>query len=440
MTTDQNQSPVTDARVSASPAPKVPTGFLVTFALASLGLWMATLTPVIVSLPLKVAAIDPDPETQGITLSLVLGIGAIFGILANPVFGRISDRTTWRIGMRRPWLIIGALVSVVGAVIIGVTGDLTGAIVGWSINQIGVNATMAVLLALLPDQVPSERRGMVSGVLGITQAAAAMVGAGLVAGLSQVSLTLAFVVPTVIALVFVTIAAITVHDRTLSKADREPFDLGAAVRMFWVNPRKHPDFGWAWISRFAIFMAISLVLNYQIFYLTAHLGLTPQEATALVPAAIGIQTVTVVIVSLIFGPLSDRLRRRKVFVLVAALVAGVGLAIVAFAPPSSGSIPLFLLAMVFIGLGQGTYFAVDLALVADILPNKEKDAAKDLGVLGMANLIPQTIAPAIAPVFLIIPVLSMTGLAGQNYTALFLVGVLFAIASGLTILRVRGVR
>jgi MFS family permease len=437
MTTDR---PLLAGVPQAPPATGPSAGFVITFALAGLGLWIATLTPVIVSLPLKVAQLDPDRSTQGTTLSVVLGIGAVFGILANPVFGRISDRTTWRVGMRRPWLVIGAVLSVLGAIVLGLSSDVAVATVGWSINQIGVNATMAVLLALLPDQVPTERRGRISGLFGLTQAVAAVLGVALVGGLTQVSLALAIIVPTAIALVLVSIAAIALPDRRLSRSVRPPLRIGEFAGSFWVNPRRHPDFGWAWISRFAMFMAISFVLNYQIFYLTSHLGLTEAAATALVPAAIGIQTLVVVVVSLTLGPLSDRLRRRRVFVLVAAVIAAAGLAVVAFAPPASTSVPLFLLAMGLIGLGQGTYFAIDLALVADVLPNKDRDAAKDLGVLGMANLIPQSIAPAFAPVFLAVPLLSLTGRAGQNYTALFLAGVLFAVVAGVTILRVRGVR
>ncbi|MEU4245321.1 MFS transporter [Actinoplanes sp. NPDC026619] len=394
----------------------------------------------IISLPLKIAQIDPDKSTQGTTLSVVLGVGAVFGILANPIFGRISDRTTWRMGMRRPWLVIGSLISMVGATILGLAPNVAVATVGWSINQVGVNATMAVLLALLPDQVPTRYRGRISGLLGLTQAVAAVVGVGLVSGLSEVSITLAFVVPTAIALVLVSLAAVVLSDRRLTRDERQVFSLREFAGSFWVNPRRFPDFGWAWISRFAMFMAISFVLNYQIFYLTSHLGLSEDEATGLVPAAIGLQTVVVVLVSITLGPLSDRLRRRKVFVLVAAAIAAAGLAVVALAPPDRTSVPLFLLAMALIGLGQGTYFAIDLALVADVLPNKDQDAAKDLGVLGMANLIPQSIAPAFAPVFLAISLFSRTGEAGQNYTALFLAGVLFAVASGVTVLRVRGVR
>ncbi|MFJ4620334.1 MFS transporter [Streptomyces sp. NPDC088812] len=420
--------------------PRIPRKFLITYSLASFGLWMATIPPMIVSLPLKTDAIDPDPKTQGITLSIVLGVGAVFGILANPVFGRISDRTTWRFGMRRPWLLTGAILSATGAVTVGVSGNLAAVTAGWAVNQIGLNATLAVLLALIPDQVPTQRRGAVSGLIGLTQAIAAMAGVGLVSGLSEVSSAAALVVPSALALVLVTVAALTLDDRRLAPADRPPFDLGEFVRSFWVDPRRFPDFGWAWISRFAMFMAISLVLNYQVFYLTSHLGYTKHEATSLIPAAVGVQTVLTILASVTLGPLSDRLTRRKVFVLGSALVAGAGTAVLALAPPRTSSFPLFLLAMALVGLGQGAYFAVDLALVADVLPNKDKDAAKDLGVLGMANLIPQSIAPAVAPVFLAIPLLSLTGLSGQNYTALYLAGVLFAALSAATILPIRSVR
>ncbi|SHN15064.1 MFS transporter [Cryptosporangium aurantiacum] len=437
MTTDQ---PLLRDVPQAPPTAEPSRGFVALFALASLGLWIATLTPVIVSVPLKVAQIDPNENTQGTTLSVVLGIGAVFGILANPVFGRISDRTTWPLGRRRPWLVIGALLSVLGAVVLGLSSNVAVATVGWSINQIGVNATMAVLLALLPDQVPPERRGRISGLLGLTQAVAAVLGVALVGGLSQVSLTLAIIVPTAIALVCVSIAAVLLSDRPATRTERPSFNLREFAGSFWVNPRRFPDFGWAWISRFAMFMGISFALNYQIFYLTSHLGLTEKQATGLVPAAIGIQTLMVVLVSLTLGPLSDRLRRRKVFVLVSAVIAGVGLGVVALAPADRTSVPLFLLGMALVGLGQGTYFAVDLALVADVLPNKDEDAAKDLGVLGMANLIPQSIAPAVAPLFLAVPLFTDNGGSGQNYVALYLAGALFAVAAGVTILRVEGVR
>lgn len=52
-----------------------------------------------------------------------------------------------------------------------------------------------------------------------------------------------------------------------------------------------------------------------------------------------------------------------------------------------------------IGLGFGCFSAVDMALVARILPSKE-DSAKDFGIMNVANALPQSIVPAIAPVLL----------------------------------------
>ncbi|WP_019181110.1 MFS transporter [Microbacterium yannicii] len=415
---------------------KLRPGFIITFFLANMGLWIATLTPVIVTLPLKVTEVDPDPATQALTLSLVLIVGSVVGIISNPVAGRLSDRTTSRMGMRRPWLLIGAALTLIGMIFVASATSVGPLILGWVLAMVGTNTMMAVLIALLPDHVPHERRGLVSGLLGVGQALAAMIGAGLAFGLSQQSIALALIVPAVIAAVFMILACVVLKDRHLDKADRPPFNLAAFVGSFWVNPRKHPDFAWAWWSRFAIFMAISMVLNYQLYFLVSQIGLSQEEAIAVIPAATAAQTITVVIVSLIFGPLSDRLRRRKMFVLVSAIVAAVGLGLAAF----STSIPTFLVAMVLVGLGQGVYFAVDLALVTDILPNRAQDAAKNMGVFNLANVIPQTVAPAVAPLFLLIPVLSITGKPGQNYTALFIGGAIFAVVAGLSIWKVRGVR
>ena len=96
--------------------------------------------------------------------------------------------------------------------------------------------------------------------------------------------------------------------------------------------------------------------------------------------------------SLIGGRLSDRTGRRKIFVLAAAIVHGLAMFAVAISSNFNG----FLVGMAITGLGFGMYMAVDLALVADVLPDTD-DTAKDLGVLNIAGALPSSIAPAIAP-------------------------------------------
>ena len=91
----------------------------------------------------------------------------------------------------------------------------------------------------------------------------------------------------------------------------------------------------------------------------------------------------------------------------------------------------FLVGMAISGLGFGMYMAVDLALVADVLPNKV-NAAKDLGVMNMAGALPFSIAPAIAPVILAI--------GNGSYGTLYAVAGVCAIGGAVSILPVKRVR
>ncbi|GIE91980.1 MFS transporter [Actinoplanes regularis] len=401
-------------------------GFLAALTLAHFGMWVALLTPAIAALQLKINAIGPaDRETS---LSLVLGLGAVLGLLANPVFGHLSDRTTARLGMRRPWLIGGATAALGGLALTGAANSVVTLAIGWCVASLALNALLATMLALLPDQVPAGQRGTASALMAVGQALAAGAGAGIANGLAGTPVAM-FAVPGVIALVTVLVLAARLDDRRLDPADRPPLALRELARSFRVDPRRCPDFGWAWVSRFMIFMAIYSVLTYQVFYLDARMGLTEQEATRAILTGVLVQIVAVVASGNLVGWLSDRFGRRRIFVCVSALIAATGLLTLAVA----WNMPQFYLAMVLTGLGQGTYFAVDLALVTDVLPNRWADAGKDLGVMNVANTLPQSLAPAIAP-----PLLAIGG--GGNYTMLFLTGALFALLSGLSVLRVKGAR
>jgi MFS family permease len=139
------------------------------------------------------------------------------------------------------------------------------------------------------------------------------------------------------------------------------------------------------------------------------------------------QSVVVVAASLIGGRLSDRTGRRRVFVLLASIVYGVAMLVVAVASDFNG----FLVGMAISGLGFGIYMAVDLALVADVLPD-EVNAAKDLGVLNIAGALPFSVAPAIAPAIL--------AMASGSYGVLYAVAGACAIIGAFAILRVKGVR
>jgi MFS family permease len=201
---------------------------------------------------------------------------------------------------------------------------------------------------------------------------------------------------------------------------------------FWVNPVTHPSFGWAWWSRLLIFFGIAAVQAYQAFYLIIALGFTPEP----VSGAVFLSTLVLTTLALVFAPiaakLSDRIGRRKPFVIVAAVVFAVGLVVVTFAR----DYPAFLVAMGIIGLGQGVYMAVDLALVSQILPDRH-NIAKDMGIMGLASSLPSSIVPAVAPALLAI---GATAAAPQNFPALFLTGAVAGLIGAVLILPIKGTK
>ena len=199
-----------------------------------------------------------------------------------------------------------------------------------------------------------------------------------------------------------------------------------------MNPAKHPNFAWAWWSRLLIFFGVAAVNACQAFYLIIVLHVPAAD----VATKIFLATLVLTGISLIFAPLvakiSDRIGRRKPFVIGAALIFATGLVLVAMAQSYSS----FLLAIAVIGLGQGVYFAVDLALVNQVLPDA-RNAAKDLGIMNLANNLPSSIVPAIAPALLAI---GASATQPENFSALFLAGAAAGLIGAAFIVPIRKVR
>ena len=404
---------------------RVSGAFIVSFALAYTGVWLALLTPVLVTISVRVRQLAPANAADD--LSLVLAVGAMFALFGNPLFGRLSDHTVSRYGMRRPWLVGGMLCGSGALLLVAMAPNVGIVLIGWCLAQLAFNAVLAAIVAVLPDQVPSEQRGTVSGVLAMCLPVGQALGTLLV-GTVAGSTVLSFLLPALIGTALVFAFAWSLPDRTLRHAHRPPLGWRELLQAFWFDPRRHPDFAWVCLSRLLLVMGTAFITTYQPFYLIEKLGYALSEVPSLVSTAIGLQATMIVLVSLISGKLSDLLQRRKLFAILGGVTYAVGLCFIAAAETYGG----FLLGMATTGIGHGIYFAVDLALVTEVLPNRDTDAAKDLGLLNVANALPQAAAPALGPLILL--------LAGGNYTWLYVVAAGIALLSSVTILPLRSAR
>jgi MFS family permease len=424
--TDVSGAPVQVAvRPGSAVLDRVGWRFIALYTLAYIGTCLVFLAPGLVTLALKVNSIEGIDRAPG-GLALVTGVGALVAMFGNPLFGRISDRTSSRLGMRRPWMVIGVLFGTLGILIVALATSLVVVLVGWCVAQLFFNALLAVQVAVLPDQVPPAQRGLVSGVLGVCLPIASVSGTFVVQLFSGSQLAM-FLAPCGIGGFFVLLFAATLKDRRISEADKPAWSLAELLSTFYFDPRRSPDFAWAFASRFLLVLAYAFLTTYQAYYLLNRIGSTEAEVPHQIFLGTLVQSVVMVAASLIGGRFSDRTGRRKVFVLTASLGYGLAMFAIAIASNFNG----FLVGMAIGGLGFGVYVAVDLALVADVLPDRG-NSAKDLGVFNIAGALPFSVAPALAPAVLAI--------SHGSYPALYAVAGGCAIVGALAVLPVKGVR
>ena len=396
------------------PTTPVATRWTALLSLASLGLFTAFYGPIQVLLGRQ--AQDLAPHDKELALGVVVGLGAAFSVVANPLFGAISDRTTWRAGRRLPWTALGALGGAAALGVLSVAPNVAVMAIGWCAAQFALNAMQAALFAAVPDQVPLRQRGMVGGWLGVGQTLGIVVGSGLAAAVG--GLVAGYLVCAAFLIVATVPYLLLRKDTAL---DVSPPRL--RVKDFWISPRRHPDFGWAWLTRFLLNLGNSVAIVYLLYFLQDEVGYDDPDSGVFVLTAI--YAVTLLSTVVVGGMWSDRVGRRRVFVCWAGVVMAVAALILAFWPTWPGS----LLAAGVLGLGFGVYLSVDFALMTEVLP-AATDRGKDLGVINIANSLPQVLAPVLAA-----PIVTHLG----GYPVLYVLSALVGVAGSVLVYRIRSV-
>jgi MFS family permease len=416
----------------AEPTVHVKSGWITGLSLASLGMWMASLTPIQVILPLQLQNIDNAHKIQA--LAIVSGVGAVASVLATPLAGALSDRTTPAFGFgrlrgrRHRWTLVMALLGAIAMLFLAHQTTVAGVAVFWVLFSAFQNGEYASLSAAVPDHVPVRQRATVAGWVGMPQAL------GLVVGTVLVVLVLnSHVVPGyyLIAALFFLLAIPFVFltpDHPLEAEHREPFSWRKLAQAYWISPREYPDFAWAWLTRFLASLAIAMGTLYLLYFLrdkVHYARLFPgQSATDGLLILILIYTVCVVITAILGGMVSDRIGKRKMIVTVSGAFMALAALLLTFVETWSAAE----IAAVLFGIGFGAYLAVDQALITQVLP-AAADRAKDLGIINIAIVGPAAIGAAIAG-----PLVSLGG-----YPTLFAGTTVVAVLASVFVWRIKSV-
>jgi MFS family permease len=396
-------------RALDEPTVRVKWGWITGLSFASLGMWMAGLTPVQILLPLQLQGLTKHKIAA---LGIVTGLGAVAAVIATPLAGALSDRTTHAFrflhlnGRRHRWTLGMALLGAISLVILGGLKSIAGIAVLWVLFSAFQNAEYATLTAAIPDHVPVQQRATVAGWTGMPQALGLVAGTIVVVDIYTKIVSGYIALAIALFLLAVPFVFMT-PDHPLEPEHREPFSWREMVRAYWISPKEYPDFAWAWITRFLASLAIAMGTLYLLYFLEGPVHYRQHfhsAATNGLEILIIIYTVCVVLTAIVGGVISDRMGKRKMIVTVSGVLMGIAALLLTFVETWDAS----MVAAVLFGMGFGAYLAVDQALITQVLP-AAKDRAKDLGIINIAIVGPAAIGPAIAA-----PITSLLG-----YPALF---------------------
>lgn len=396
-------------------------------------------------LPSQIALIVGDAQKE-LYNGLIPSIGAAISLVATPIAGALSDRSTSRFGRRRPYLVVGTVINIV--FLLALAGFGAGSSVWLFLAcylgvQLGNNWAGGPYAGLIPDIVPQGQRGTASGWLALMTALGFLLGAmaagrliggaagpGTEAAAGPIYAPIYGVIAAVLAVLLV-ITVWRVRERPLAIRPG-PLRAGEFARSFLLRGAEYRDFYYVLFTRALVTMGIYSVFTFFQFFLRDVIRVEdpPLQTSYLIAIIIGAGIPT----SLVAGKLSDRYGRKPLVYLSGGLMALASVIFIVVGMNPSLAF-MFWVGALF-GVGYGAYQAVDWALAIDVLP-KGESAAKDMGIWHVSLVLPQMLAPALTGV--ILSAFKGTSIL-LGYTAVFVLTAVWFILGTVFVRQIRGAR
>lgn len=389
-------------------------------------LWMSGLAIVSAVLLTKhLQAITGSADVEAL-IGVISACTAVASLVSNLMFGNFSDRCRSKRGRRTPFVLGGAVLGGVTLFAVGLFRDPIMVTIVYCACMFGLNCMIAPLVAMISDRIPTNVRGTMSAFFGAGQTCGAPIGT-LIGSVFILNAFPGFVLAGV--LMFAGgLAAVLIIPKE-GPADFLPRDKSTAkdVLMSFRPPKFSTahDFYKAFAGRICMLLSYQMITVYQLLIFEKYVGLDDVAAGAAMATMSVITMVVSLVGSVLAGPISDLIGRRKVPVVAASVLFAIGMAMPWIMPTTTG---MFLYAGIA-GLGYGVYSSVDQALNVDVLPNKE-EAGKDLGVLNLATTLGQMLGPVL------MSVITVT----MGYAAAFPISIAFALLGCVFIMMIKGVK
>lgn len=150
------------------------------------------------------------------------------------------------------------------------------------------------------------------------------------------------------------------------------------------------DLAIAWGARILVQIANNVLSTFLFFYFES-LASEPQSVVAArVGHVLTLGYLVPVPIALLVGRGSDRIGRRKPFLLISAAVAAAGLVAMALATTAQAGA----IAFICYSAGSGSFLVLHSAFAMQLLPSPDR-RGRDLGLLNLTNTLPALLGPVL---------------------------------------------
>jgi MFS family permease len=361
------------------------------------------------------------------SLAVITSIGVVLTMLVQPVVGVLADRTRSRWGRRAPWILFGSLIGSMLLVLMRFAPSLAILAVVYMVAQAAINSAVGPLATTVADRMPENRRGTASALGGFGNFFGGLLG-GLAAGtlFATLGLDIYFIVAAFVAFAGV-MFVLFARDRSsrsllVPKMNWKEFFVGFTIAL------RSRNFRWVWVARILLSFGYTVSTALSLYMLQSYVrpALSQTEATQLAPLLTLVGVPVTIVALFIAGKLSDKLGKRRIFVIVASVLMALSMLIPLALPTIAG---LFIQAVVG-GIAFGIYLPVDQALFIDVLPDV-KAAGRDLGVAGLGSNLGQALGPILAGA-----VVATTG----GYVGVWIAAFGLVLLAGVAIFPLKGIK
>ncbi|MBN9392680.1 MAG: MFS transporter [Chloroflexi bacterium] len=332
------------------------------------------------------------PENyKGSLLGVITALGMVVAIVVQPAVGALSDISRHPWGRRRPFILGGGVLVVIGLLAMALMSIFAREwwllLVCYLFLQLADNIAQGAYQGFIPDSVPKTRRGRASGAMGIAQ---------LLGNVGGVAVATTFIdknEPAFAILIIVAVFTLTllptlfmVKEKQL-EAPTEPHRWHVVLGTIGEFVH-HRDFVRFIISRLFVLTAIAIISLFALYFLQdvigAKEGTLTSSYTLLLLVVVGFSLLSIFPAAW----LSDKIGRKKL-VIVACVLGTVGTLLMS----TAHDMTQVMIYASLLGIATGSFNSIDWALATDLIPKGA--AGRFMGISNLAGAGSQALAALI---------------------------------------------